>query len=164
MAMEPWSPFREMVTLRDAMDRLFQESFVRPVGGLIGRGSVPLDIAETGDHYDVRATLPGVKPEDVQIAVQGDTLTIRGEIKGEEEQKTDKNWITRERHTGTFYRAVTLPTPVNADAAQARFEQGILYLTLPKAEEAKPKQIRIDGGTQARQIPSQDTPTTEQSH
>ncbi len=164
MAMEPWSPYREMVTLRDAMDRLFQESFVRPIGGMSGRGSVALDIAESADQYEVRAALPGVKPEDVQITVQGDNLTIRGEVKGEEERKTDQNWLARERVTGTFYRSISLPLPVSAEKAQAHFEHGILYLTLPKAEEAKPKEIRIDGGSQARQIPTQGATSTESNH
>lgn len=79
----------------------------------------------------------------------------------------DQNWILRERHSGAFYRTVTLPTAVNADQAQARFEHGVLHLTLPKAEEAKPRQIRIGDGGPARQIPMQGTtnaPPTEQTH
>jgi HSP20 family protein len=165
MAMEQWSPFRDMMTLRDAMDRLFQESFVRPANALLGRGAPALDLRETENGYEIEAALPGVKPEDVQITVQGDTLTIRGETKAEEERK-DQNWILRERHSGAFYRTVTLPTPVNADQAQARFEHGVLHLTLPKAEEAKPRQIRIGDGGQARQIPMQGTsaPPMEQTH
>lgn len=159
MAMEPWNPWRDMMTLRDAMDRLFQESFVRPTSALLGRGAttgaVPLDIRETDDGYEVDATLPGVRPEDVQITVEGDTLTIRGETRNEQERK-DQNYITRERHSGSFYRSVTLPAPINADQAQASFEHGILHLTLPKAEQARPKQIRISGAqtSAGQQLPS----------
>jgi len=146
MSMELWNPFRDMVTLRDAMDRMFQEGFSRPGGSFAGRGMVPLDIADKGNTFEITATMPGVKPDDVQITVQGDTLSIRGETTTEHErQDQNQNWIAHERQSGAFYRSVTLPTPVNADKAQAHFEHGILHLTLPKSESAKPKQIRISG-------------------
>jgi HSP20 family protein len=155
MAMEPWNPFREMTSLRDAMDRLFQESFVRPTGALLGRGSIPLDVSETDHDIEVTATMPGVDPNDVQVTVQGDTLVIRGETRREQEHR-DRNYLTRERHVGTYYRSITLPAPVNADKADARFENGVLRLTLPKAEEAKPRQIKIGGRSQSQQIPTQE--------
>jgi HSP20 family protein len=145
MSMELWDPYREMSTLRDAMSQLFQESFVRPSTPFrVLEGRIPVDIAETENHYEVRAVLPGLRPEDVQITVRGDTVAIRGEIKSEQERK-DKNWITREQRTGTFYRSVTLPSPVNADQAEARYENGVLILTLPKTAEARPKQIKVAG-------------------
>ena len=103
---------------------------------------LPLDIAETENEFIVKASLPGVRPEDVQITAHGDTLTIRGEIKAEEEKK-DVHYHLRERRFGQFQRTVTLSTPIDADKAQAQFENGVLTLTLPKAEEAKPKQIKI---------------------
>jgi HSP20 family protein len=93
--------------------------------------------------------VPGVRPEDVQITVQGDTLTIRGESRSEEEKK-DERWHLRERRFGTFQRSLSLATPVNSDKAQATFEYGVLMLTLPKAEEAKPRQIKIGGPAQAQ--------------
>lgn len=142
MAMEPWNPWREMMNMRDLMDRMFQDTFVRAGSGLLGRGSVPLDIRETDNGYEVEAALPGVRPEDVQVTVQDDTLTIRGEVKSQEE-RSDQNWITRERRSGSFYRSVTLPAPVDADRATARFEHGVLRLTLPRSAQAGPKQIRI---------------------
>lgn len=155
MALEPWDPFREMVTLRDAINQLFQDSFVRPGGTSTGERhrSVALDIADNGNAFEVHATLPGVKPEDVQVTVQGDTLTIRGQSSAEEERK-DRNWVMRERRSGSFARSVTLPAAVNADQAQARFENGVLTLTLPKTEQAQAKQIPISGGSQAQQLPS----------
>jgi len=151
MAIERWDPFREAVSLRDAMNSLLQESFVRP-GGMpaqAGYSTMPLDVSETENEFVVKAALPGVKPEDVQITVQGDTLTIRGESKAEEEKKGEQ-WHLRERRFGSFQRSVSLPTPVNSDAAQAHFEHGVLTLTLPKSEAAKPRQIKVNGAAQGQ--------------
>jgi HSP20 family protein len=145
MAIQRWEPLREMVSLRDAMNSLLQESFVRPLGMLAdGAGMLPLDIAENENEFIVKASMPGVRPEDVQITIQGDTLSIRGEIKGEEEKK-GTNYHLRERRYGQFFRTVSLSTPIAADKAQANFENGVLTLVLPKAEEARPKQIKISG-------------------
>jgi HSP20 family protein len=145
MAIERWDPFREAVSLRDAMNSLFQDSFVRP-GNFTGGGAVPLplDVSEDENEFVVHASLPGVKPEEVQITVHGDTLTIRAEAKGHEEKKGE-NWLVRERRFGSIQRSVNFNAPVNADKASARFEHGVLTLTLPKAEEAKPKQIKVSG-------------------
>ena len=144
MAVQRWEPIREMVSLRDAMNSLLQDSFVRPTGQPTdGAAMLPLDIAETENEFIVKASLPGVRPEDVQITAHGATLTIRGEIKAEEEKKGDQYHL-RERRFGLFQRTVTLPIPIRADQAKARFEDGVLTLTLPKAEEAKPKQIKVE--------------------
>jgi HSP20 family protein len=148
MAMELWDPFHDMMTMRDVMNRMFQEGFTRP-----GQGMLPLDIAETDSAFEVQATMPGVKPEDVQITVQGNTLSIRGQTTSEEEHK-NQNWITHERRSGSFARTVSLPAPVNVDAAQAEFENGVLKLTLPKAEEARARQIKV---SPAKQIPAAGT-------
>ena len=148
MAIERWDPFREVVSLRDAMNTLLQESFVRP-GGAPQQGGhtpLPLDVAETEDEYVVRASLPGIKPEDVQITVHGDTLTIRGESKSEEETK-GQTWHLRERRSGIFQRSVSLGTPVDPDRAEARHDHGVLTLRLPKAASARPKQIKVGGST-----------------
>lgn len=151
MAIERWDPFREAISLRDAMNSLLQESFVRPTGFLSqdGHSTLPLDISETEDEFVVKASVPGVKPDDVQITVQGDTLTIRGQSKAEEEKKGE-HWHLRERRFGSFQRSVTLGTPVSADKAQAHYEHGVLTLRLPKAEEARPRQIRIGGAVQSQ--------------
>ncbi|HLZ23543.1 MAG TPA: Hsp20 family protein [Ktedonobacterales bacterium] len=144
MAMQRWDPFDDMLSLRDAMDRLLQDSFVRPAGSLFtaGRGSVPLDLSENEKNYIISATMPGVKPDDVQINVQGNTLTIRGESRSEENQER-RNFIMRERRAVSFHRSVTLPGPVNTEQAEARYENGVLTLTLPKAEAARQKQIKV---------------------
>jgi len=133
------------------MNTLLQESFVRPSGlsAPNGHAALPLDVSETEDAFVVRASLPGIKPEDVQITVHGDTLTIRGESKAEEEKKGE-HWHLRERRSGSFQRSVSLATPVNSDQAQARYEHGVLTLTLPKSEAAKPRQIKISGATQSQ--------------
>jgi len=150
MAIERWDPFREAISLRDAMNSLLQESFVRPGGmGQNSQGTLPLDITETENEFVVKASLPGVKPEDVQITVHGDTLTIRGETKAEEEKKGEQ-WHLRERRYGAFQRSVVLATPVNSDQAQAHYENGVLTLTLPKSEAAKPRQIKVGGPAQAQ--------------
>lgn len=151
MAVERWDPFREAVSLRDAMNTLFQESFVRP-GGVSSQGgyaALPLDVCETENEFVVKAALPGVKPDEVQITVHGDTLTIRGESKSEED-KQGEHWHLRERRFGVFQRSVVLATPVNSEKAQARYEDGVLTLSLPKSESAKPRQIKINGTSQGQ--------------
>ena len=147
MSMERWNPFREMLAFREAMDRMFDENFLRAALPA-GRGaSFPIDLAETDQGFTLRAALPGVKPEDVQITIHGDTLNIRGESKTEEERK-EQNWIVREQRSGAFHRTVTLPAPVNPDQAEAHFQDGVLELTLPKAEQARPRQIKVSGDAQ----------------
>ncbi len=146
MTIERWDPFREMVGLRDAVNSLLRESFVPPNGARSERGAaaftLPLDITEAENDFMVRASMPGIKPEDVQTTILGDTLTIRGESKAGAEQK-GQNWLVRERRSGSFQRSVSLGTPINADKASAQFEQGVLTLTLPKSEQARPKQIKV---------------------
>lgn len=155
MAMDRWDPWRDMLTMRDAMERMFRENW--PMGGAEGhgRGSLPLDIADQENQYVVHATLPGVRPDDVQIMVHGDTLTIRGEQRGDEERR-DQNWIVRERRGSSFYRAITLPSAVNADQAKAEYENGVLTLTLPKLEQARATKIKITGSQPNRQVPVTD--------
>lgn len=158
MSMERWEPLRDMMSLRDAMERMIQESFVRPVGSILPamRGAMPLDVIDRGDAFEIRASLPGIKPEDVQITVQGDVLTIRGATTSEQERKDDhgrddENWILRERRSGSFYRSLTLPAPLDAERATARFEQGVLVLEIPKAETAKARQIPVSGAQKSEQ-------------
>ncbi len=138
-----WEPAREMMTLREAMDRLFDDAFTRPLS-MAGNGwAVPaVDMYQTDNEVVVKAALPGMKAEDVQLNVTGEVLTIKGEIKQKEEVK-EKAYHLREQRWGMFERSVILPTEVVADKAKADFENGILTIALPKAEEAKPKSITI---------------------
>jgi len=145
------SPFGELMSLRSAMDRLFEDSFVRPqlwTGGLDGAGLLPMDVSTTADDMVIQASLPGWKPEDVEIAVEGRTLTISGQTRQEREdtaadQGDGQGFLVREIRRGSFSRSLTLPEGVEPDKATAAFENGILTLRIPKAEQAKPRQIRI---------------------
>ncbi|MGZ3598330.1 MAG: Hsp20/alpha crystallin family protein [Ktedonobacterales bacterium] len=162
MSMERWDPFRDMLTLREAMDHLFQESFVRPTSAMLAaaRGTIPVDLTESGDTYVIRATMPGINPDNIQISVHDNILTIRGEASGEAERK-DENYILRERHAASFNRSISLPSPVDADHAQARYENGVLTLTLPKSPVAQPRQIPISttlGQSSQRQLTDTQTP------
>ena len=144
MTMIRWEPFREMMSLRNAMDRLFEESFVRPsrLWPEMERGELPVDVYQTANDVVVKATIPGVKPEEVDISITGDTLTIKAEHKEEKEVKQE-DYFYKERRYGSFNRSIPIPVQVKADKAEAVFENGVLTLTLPKAEEVKPKQIKV---------------------
>jgi HSP20 family protein len=140
-----WDPLREVVSLRDAMDHLVGESLSRPWHGpgiFFGSEALALDMHETDSEVVVEATVPGVKPEEVDVQVTGNVLTIKGERKQQEERK-EASYIYREQRFGSFCRSVTLPTEVDVDEATAEFENGVLTLTLPKSETVKPKTIKI---------------------
>lgn len=140
-----FDPFGEMVTLRQAMDRLFEDSFVSPLSWrtVDGEASAPaLDVHQTDDEIVVTAALPGLKPEEVDITITGQTLSIRGEFKADEEVKRDQ-YLYRERRFGSFHRQLQLPVRVQGDQANATFEDGILTLSIPKSEEVKPRQIQV---------------------
>ena len=138
-----WEPAREMMTLREAMDRLFDDAFTRPLSLGGSNWSIPaVDMYQTDNEVVVKAALPGIKADEVQINVTGEVLTLKGETKQETETK-EKAYHIREQRWGTFERSIVLPTEVVADKAKADFENGILTITLPKAEEVKPKTISI---------------------
>lgn len=127
------------------MDRLFDDPFVKPwhVANLFGEGAdMPIDMYQTDENVVVKTSLPGIKPEEVEITVTGDTLTIKGETKTEEEVKRE-NYLRQERRSGAFTRSILLPGSLQTDRAEASFENGVLTLNIPKAEETKPKQIKI---------------------
>lgn len=137
-----WEPAREMVTLREAMDRLFDDAFTRPFGMETGLRVPAVDLYQTDDEIVVHASLPGMKADDVQISITGELLTLKGEFK-EKEEKKEKAYHLREQRFGSFERTVSLPTAVMADKAKAEFEDGVLTITLPKAEEVKPRTITV---------------------
>jgi HSP20 family protein len=140
-----WEPEREMMTLREAMDRLFDEALTGTFSlSREGRSwsSPAIDMYQTDNEVVVKASLPGIKADEVQINIRSDVLTIKGETKQEEEKK-DRSWHIREHRWGAFERSVRLPTGVNSDQAQADFENGILTITLPKSERVKPKTITV---------------------
>jgi len=139
-----WEPIGDLVSLRDAMDRLFEESFVR-MRGLptpFGAEALALDMYETADSVVVKTSVPGIAPEDIDITISGDVLTIKGETKAEEKLEKE-NYIRQERRYGSFSRSVRLPGSLVADKAEATFDKGVLTLSIPKSEEAKPKTIKV---------------------
>lgn len=142
-----WDPFGEMMSLRDAMDRLFEDSFVRAGNGgthlMGGTQTLALDMYETDNDLVVEASLPGFNPDEVDISVIGNSLTITTETKHAEERAEKGKYYYQERRYGSFQRNISLPAQVNSDRAQATFQNGILKLTLPKVEEAKPKHIPL---------------------
>ena len=137
-----WEPAREMMTLREAMDRLFDDAFTRPLSLRDGWTVPAIDMYQTDDEVVVKAALPGIKADEVQINITGEVLTLKGEVRHEEDKK-EKAWHIHEQRWGSFERSLVLPTDVVADKAKAEFENGILTITLPKAEEVKPKMITV---------------------
>ncbi len=140
-----WQPFDGNVSLRNAIDRLFEDSFVQPRWGWVApmsAANLAIDMFETKDEVVVKAALPGVKPEQVEVTITGNTLTISGESNEENEVK-EQDYIRKERRYGSFTRSVTLPNGLEADKADATFENGVLTIKVPKSEEVKPKSIKI---------------------
>ena len=140
------APFRDLLSLRQAMDRLFEESFVNPRTWTWGEHQlVALDVYATDEDLVVEANLPGVKPEEVDITVEGNTLTIAGETRSARKDEEGSTLIQEVRR-GSFSRSLTLPDGLEADKATATFEDGVLTLRIPKAEQVKPRQIKITSG------------------
>ena len=142
-----WEPLSDMVSLRDAMNRLMEDSVVRPRWSQERDGGateptlrLPLDAYSTPDEIVITAPVPGVKPDSVEITIEGDTLTIRGEIPAPLE---NVNYLFQERAFGRFARSLVLNVPVQADKANAEFENGLLTITVPKAEAVKPRTIKV---------------------
>ena len=141
-----WDPFGDMLTLREAMNQLFEESFVSPGAGR-GQGFVPaLDLSETEDGYVVEMAVPGLKPEDLNIPVENNVLTVKGTVNQQNEDRK-RNYHRIERHYGSFQRTIALPSTVKADAIQASLTNGVLNLEIPKAEEVKPRRIDVKVGS-----------------
>ena len=134
--------------LRQVMDRLLEDAFVMPRGGdNQGWGGPALNVYEEGDQLTVEAQLPGLKPEDLDINVEQGVLTISGQTTHEEERK-ERQYLVREQRSGRFSRSLRLPATYDADACTASFEHGVLKLTFPKSETAKPRRISIGGASQ----------------
>jgi HSP20 family protein len=153
MTLTGFRPLRDFMTLRDAMDRLFDDSFVTPgrwfnlASNGNGTGYLPFDIYETPDEIVLRAFVPGVTPENLDVNYQQGVLTLRAKTEAPELQN-EVRWYVRELSAGEVIRQVALPREVDVDHAQAAFEHGVLTLHLPKTAEAKPKQIKIGSGSQ----------------
>jgi HSP20 family protein len=140
-----WEPFREMRRLHDMVDRVMEDAILgRRQQEDVLEGVAPVDIYQTDDDIVVEAAMPGVKPDDIDISITGDTLTIRGKVSEEREEGGEgRQYHLRERRFGHFYRSLRLPSSLDADKAEAEFDNGVLKLRLPKAETAKPKTITV---------------------
>lgn len=143
-----WEPWREMATLRRAFEPFFDDpfatKFLRP--WRLDEFEPEVDVAEDENAYIVKATIPGVKPEDVEVTMQNNVLTLKGEAK-EDKEINEKNYQMRERRYGSFVRTLTLPAGVKTDKIEATHEDGVLTVRLPKIEAEKPKKIAVTATT-----------------
>jgi HSP20 family protein len=146
MTIVRWEPFRELNTLQNEMNRLFNTVFDAPSpangGSTLRRWMPAMDLVETDDHFVLRADLPGMSQDDVKIEFEDGTLTVSGERKAEHESKNE-GYYRVERAFGSFSRSLTLPRGIDAEAVTANFENGVLEIRIPKPEERKPRRIEI---------------------
>jgi HSP20 family protein len=153
MTLMRYDPFREALRLRGAMEQLFAQSFVRPNGGIRGMAAmgVWMDVFETEQGYQVKVLLPGVKPEDIELSVQQNTLTIKGQFQPSVKPDQRVNWLVQEIGAGSFERSITFPKPIEADKIETSYEHGVLSISVPVSEASRPKKISITGG-QPKQV------------
>lgn len=149
MAIVRWEPFRELGSLQAEMNRLFNTVLDAPTpgnggGGVARRWMPAMDLAETEDHFVLRADLPGLSQDDVKIELEDGTLTVSGERKSEQETK-DEGFYRVERAFGSFSRSLTLPQGVDPEGVTAQFDRGVLEIRIPKPEQRKPRRIEIGG-------------------
>jgi HSP20 family protein len=156
------SPFGELLSLRQAMDRLFEDAFVRPGNRPSGDHetfSLPLDVATSKDEVVIESALPGIEPDDVAITVENGTLTIQGQTKSER-TSGDGDYVVQEIRRGTFSRSVALPTGLEPEKAVATFENGLLTLRIPRSERVKARQIRISPTVDGNAAPARSESST----
>ena len=148
MALVRWEPVRELSSLQNDMNRLFNTFFDTPTAGngTVRRWIPAMDLVEAEDHFVLKADLPGLSEDDVHIDVEGDVLTVSGERKAEHEDKRE-GYVRVERSYGSFRRSLTLPEGVDADAVTASFDRGVLEISIPKPEQRKPRRVAIQVGT-----------------
>lgn len=147
-----WDPFGEVMSLRDAMNQLFEDSMVSSSrNGGNNTLAMPLNVRETEDGFQVEAVVPGLQPEDVNITIQDNVLTISGETRQQQSEARKSNWHVMERRYGRFSRSISLSTAVKVDGVHATLENGILQLEIPKAEQVRPRKITV----QTRQLNGQ---------
>jgi len=144
MSLARWEPFTELRRMREEMDRLFQDFWRMPViTPTVSEVLSPaVDMYEKDDHIVIKAELPGLRTEDVEVTATEDSISLRGEFKKEEEVK-DEGYLRRERRYGRFYRMIPMPVAIKADNVKATFKNGVLEITAPKAEETKAKEKKV---------------------
>ena len=142
-----WDPFQEMLNLRRTIDRFFDNVTPDHEWSQPAMWGLAVDMVENKDEFIVKASVPGINPDDLDISYSDDTLTIKGEIKEDKDVKEDQFHL-RERRYGSFMRTIALPTKIKGDGIEASYQNGVIILRLPKAEEVKPKRIAIKVGDQ----------------
>lgn len=144
MVMQRWDPFAELRQMQETMNRMWRNFGLWPdVDASREHWTVPLDVLQEGDNIVVRASLPGVKPEDIEVTIENDLLTIKGQTSVERETRED-SYLMRERRTGAFHRSLRLPDTVDTEKAESRYEHGVLTITFPKLEARKARHIKIN--------------------
>ena len=138
-----WEPFRNMSNLQEQVNRLFDASFRGKEESTLTAWAPSVDIYETENELVVKADIPDVNEKDIDVRVENNMLTIRGERKFEQKVK-EENYLRVERTYGTFSRSFTLPNTINTEAIKAEYKQGVLTVELPKRAESKPKQVRVN--------------------
>ena len=142
MVLQRWDPFRDMLRMERSMDRMWR-GFRGHDGASVSMGTLPLDVLERGEDIVIRASLPGMDPNDINATLEGNVLTIKGETEAETEAK-DAGYLLRERRTGAFERILRLPNVVDTEKVSTRYEAGVLTVTFPKLEVKKAKQLKVD--------------------
>ncbi len=160
MVLRRWEPFRELRQMQENMNQLWR-SF-SPGGGEAGdveTWAIPLDVVQQGDNIIVKASVPGVNPEDIDVSIENDVLIIRGQTK-EEREHQEGNYLMRERRSGSFYRALRLPDTLDSDQAQPHYEHGVLSITFPRLESKRARRLQITSGqgSQGQIVEGQSSP------
>lgn len=139
-----WDPFHELRRMRDEMERVWPR-FYGDGEEFVGDWHIPLDVIEEGDNILVKAAMPGVKPEDIEVTVEEDVLEVKGKTETETEHK-EGEYLMRERRAGAFHRTLRLPRTVDADKATTHYEHGVVTVTFPKLEAKKAKRLPVTAG------------------
>ncbi len=136
-----YNPFNEVVSLREAMDRLFEDSFISPRAGFAGGRGLAANLYETAEGFTLQVPMPGVHPDDVEITVQQDTLSLKWQTKVQIPEGATVHWSSFQ--SGQYQQSFTLPAPINSERVEAHYNDGVLTLTLPKAEHAKARTVKV---------------------
>ncbi len=143
MVIRHWSPFNELRRMQENMDHLWRGVAPRDRARGVESWAIPMDVTQEGDEIVVHASLPGVNPDEINVSIENDVLTIRGESGGEVQERKEGNFLMRERRTGSFHRSLRLPDTLDTNKAQPRYENGVLTIAFPKLEAKQAKQLKV---------------------
>ncbi|MGZ6368045.1 MAG: Hsp20/alpha crystallin family protein [Ktedonobacteraceae bacterium] len=146
-AVRRFSPLSEALTLHDAMNQLFAQSYVQPTWSAERSSSlaVPIDVFESEETYHVHALLPGIAPEEIELTVQGNTLTFRGQLQSQVKPEQQVTWLAQEIASGSFERSITFTKPIDSERIETQYMNGLLMITVPLHESNRPKRIKVNG-------------------